>query len=66
MARTHRNENVVGNEKSNKSFKKSAHKKFRKQTKNLIKAGKFDALNESLTAVSEFWTSNKEYRKFNA
>lgn len=64
MARTYRNSNVEGNEKSNKGFKRNTNKKLRKQTKNLLKNGNFDVLNDSLNSVSEIWTSNKEFKRY--
>lgn len=64
MSRTYRNINVVGNEKSNKSFKKETNKKFRKHNKNAINAGLFDTLINDLNSVSEMWLSNKEYKHY--
>lgn len=65
MARTYR-ANVVGNEKSNKAFKKQANKKMRVKNNVLMNSGLFDEMINDLREVSNMYVSNKEWRHYRA
>ena len=64
MARTYRNENVINNKRSNKAFKKESNKKMRVRNANKISVGLYDSLVDSVREVSNFWTSEKEWKKY--
>ena len=58
MSRTVRS--IETKSEGNKEFKRTANKLFRKKTKNAIKAGNFDELDNSVKGYSTF---EKNYKK---